>query len=91
MGNSEKRRGVGQPAKGARGERVSDYPILLVRIPRATKRQLEALSVARRLPQWAIVDEAIRAYVAGLPEDERQRVERSRGHRSLRQFKGEQR
>jgi hypothetical protein len=82
-----KRKGAGQPAKGPSGERVSKYPVLLVRIPRATKRQLEALAVLRRQPQWALVDDAIRAFVAQLPDAERERVENSRGRRGLRQFK----
>lgn len=84
---TKKRRRVGQPAKGPAGERVSDYPTLLVRIPRGTKRQLEALALLRRQPQWVLVDVAIRALVAQLPEAERQQVERSKGRPGLRQFK----
>ena len=88
---AKRRKGPGQPAKGEGGERVNDeYSILLVRIPPRTKRMLEGLSVLRRVPQRALVDEAIRSYVARLPEDERRRVERSRGRRGLRQFKGQQ-
>jgi hypothetical protein len=88
---TKQRTGPGQPPKGASGERVSEYPILLVRIPRKTKRMLESLSVLRRISQWALVDEAIRAFVERLPEEERQQIERSRGRRGLRQFKGGQR
>jgi hypothetical protein len=80
-------RGRGQPATGPNGERVRDYPALLVRIPRATLRRLQALSLMRRTPQWAIVDEAIRSFIERLPVDEREQIERSRGRRGLRQFK----
>lgn len=87
---TKRRTGPGQPPKGEHGARVTDYPTLLVKIPRKTKRMLESLSVLRRIPQWALVDEAIRAFVERLPEEERRQVERSRGRRGLRQFKGEQ-
>jgi hypothetical protein len=84
---SRKRKGVGQPPKGPRGERVTDYPVLLVRIPPDAKRQLSALSAHRRVPQWRLVADAIATYIAHLPADERELIERSRGRKALRQFK----
>jgi hypothetical protein len=65
------KRGRGQPAKGPRGELVSKYPPLTVRIPPATKHQLEALSALRRVPMWQLVNAAMLAYVEQLPEFER--------------------
>ena len=92
---TKKRIGPGQPAKGPRAKCVTAYPALLVKIPPRTKRMLEALSVSRQQPQWALVDEAIRALVARLPAAERKHIERSRsrpgggtpGRAKLRQFK----
>jgi hypothetical protein len=85
-----RKRGPGQPPKGPDGERVSEYPSLLVRIPKATKRQLQALSAIRRVPQWTLVDQAILKYIDTLPEDERQQIDQSRSRRRpLRQFTDE--
>ena len=82
---------MGQPPKGPAGERVSDYPRVGLRLPRATKNALEALAVWRRVPLWALVDRAVRELIARLPEAERARLARARPkRRALRQFKNEQ-
>jgi hypothetical protein len=65
---------------------VSEYPVLTVRIPPATKRQLEALSARRRVPQWQLVDEALRALLGALPAAERSTLARARSRPNLRQF-----
>ena len=64
-------RRVGRPASGPRGERVSAYPQLTVRIPAATKDKLLALAALRKTPAWRLVDDALLAYVEALPEAER--------------------
>lgn len=61
----------GRPPSGPEGERVSEYPKLTVRIPPDTKRKLLALSAMRGEQAWKLVDEAVRAYIDGLPADER--------------------
>ena len=66
-----RRRAPGRPPSGRAGERVSEYPPLTVRIPRATKDTLLALSALRRTPAWRLVDEAVLAYVEQLPDAER--------------------
>ena len=66
-----RKQGAGRPPTGPTGERVSDYPPLTVRIPRATKDKLASLSALRRTPRWRLVDEAIAAYIERLPDDER--------------------
>ena len=77
----------GQPAKGPGGARVSAFPALLVRIPPTTKRQTEALSLLRRTPMWALVDQALKELIERLPEDDRARLARARPRRRpLRQF-----
>jgi hypothetical protein len=90
MVRTRKGRARGQTPKGLDGDRASEYPVLLVRIPKATKRQLQALSVARRLPQWMLVDQAIRALIETLEPEERHQLEQARPRRKpLRQFKDE--
>jgi hypothetical protein len=66
-----RQRVLGRPPSGPAGERVSDYPPLTVRIPRATKDTLLALSALRRTPAWRLVDQAVLAYVEQLPDAER--------------------
>lgn len=68
---TEVKRKRGQPPKGPRGELVSKYPPLTVRIPPATKHKLEALSALRRVPMWKLVDAAALAYFEQLPDAER--------------------
>lgn len=64
----------GRPPSGPAGERVSEYPSLTVRIPRVTHRQLHSLSALKHVPVWRLVDEAVSAYLAELPADERRLV-----------------
>lgn len=64
----------GRPPSGPAGERVSEYPSLTVRIPRATHRQLHSLSTLKHVPVWRLVDAAVSAYVSELPPDERRLV-----------------
>jgi hypothetical protein len=78
---------MGQPPKGERGELVSEYPKLMVRITPTAKRWLENLSLVERRPQWVIVDAAIRRYFEGQPAETRERIERARRKPNLRQFK----
>lgn len=72
MSQLQKRRGAAP--KGPNGERVSKYPQLTIRIPPASKHQLEALSVLRAAPMWALIDEGIQALVNALPDAERRLV-----------------
>ena len=73
-GVPRRRIGAGRPPSGPAGERVSEYPTLTVRLPRATKDALTSLSALRRVPVWKLLDLAVRAYVDGLPADERKLV-----------------
>jgi hypothetical protein len=54
--------------------RVSEYPALTVRLPRATKDQLASLSAIRRVPVWQLIDELVRTHLDQLPETERRLV-----------------
>ena len=65
------RKKPGRPPAGPKGEKVSAYPQLTVRLPPETKAKLNTLSLLTGLPIWQIIDRSIDAYVQHLPEDER--------------------
>jgi hypothetical protein len=56
-------------------EKVSEYPKMTLSMPRRTKARLEAVSMLKGLPAWRIVDEAVTAFVAGLPTEDRSAIE----------------
>jgi len=53
---------------------VSAYPQLTIRLPAETKARLSTLSLLTGTPIWRIIDRAIDAYVAQLPEPDRSRL-----------------
>jgi predicted DNA-binding protein len=65
------RKKPGRPPAGPKGEKVSKYPQLTVRLPPETKARLNTLSLLTGAPIWQIIDKAIDAYVQHLPESER--------------------
>jgi len=65
-----------QPRRGRRplglhGEKVSEYPQVMIRLPRQTKSTLDALSALTGTPIWRLIDQAVAVYVRDLPEPER--------------------
>jgi predicted DNA-binding protein len=62
---------AGRPPVGARGEKVSDYPQVMIRLPHATKDVLEALSGLTGTPVWRLIDQAVETYVNQLSDAER--------------------
>lgn len=62
---------TGRPPAGVGGDKSSEYPMLAVRVPPGTKAVLKALALQRKAPLWAVVAEAVVAYVATLPEADR--------------------
>ena len=62
---------LGRPPIGPRGERVSDYPQVMIRLPQATKDVLEALSGLTGTPVWRLIDQAVDVYVKQLSDSER--------------------
>ena len=62
---------LGRPPIGRKGERVSDYPQVMIRLPHATKDVLEALSGLTGTPVWRLIDQAVGAYVSQLSESEK--------------------
>jgi len=65
------RKKPGRPPAGPKGEKVSSYPQLTIRLPPETKAKLNTLSLLTGTPIWQIIDKAIDAYVQHLPEQER--------------------
>ena len=72
---ARKRGRVGRPPVGAGGEKVSEYPQVMIRLPGGTKAVLDALSGVTGTPIWRLVDQAVAVYVAQLPESERRLLE----------------
>ena len=62
---------VGRPPVGHKGEKVSDYPQVMIRLPQDTKDVLEALSGLTGTPVWRLIDQAVEVYVRQLSESER--------------------
>jgi predicted DNA-binding protein len=65
---SQTRRKRGRPPAGPRGEKVSSYPQMTIRLPLETRAKLNTLSLLLATPMWQIVDQAINVYVTHLPK-----------------------
>lgn len=74
MPSTKVRKKRGRPATGPGGERVSDYPQVMIRLPQPTKATLDALSSVTGVPVWRLVDRAVRAYVESLPVKDRKLI-----------------
>jgi hypothetical protein len=67
---------VGRPPAGARrGEKVTDYPQLSVRVPPDAVHRLQALSIVSRQPQWRLITDAIQCLIERQSESDRRMVE----------------
>ena len=62
---------LGRPPVGRKGEKVSDYPQVMIRLPQDTKDVLEALSGLTGTPIWRLIDQAVDTYVKQLSDSER--------------------
>ena len=76
---------LGRPASGLQGEKVSNYPQVMIRLPRETKDALDALSGATGTPIWRLIDLAVGTYLRTLPEAQRKLIS---GVQDLRATKG---
>lgn len=74
---------IGRPPVGARGEKVSDYPQVMIRLPHETKDVLDALSGLTGTPVWRLIDEAVRTYVKQLSDAERRLLASVQQRRSI--------
>lgn len=60
MASHKKKRapGGGRKPAGERGERVSEYPALIMRLPISTQAPMRALATVRGVPLWRLFDQA---------------------------------
>jgi predicted DNA-binding protein len=77
-----KRARLGRPPLGADGQKVSDYPQVMIRLPRDTKATLDALSALTGTPIWRLIDQAVNAFVKHMPPDQRRLLDGVRSRRS---------
>jgi hypothetical protein len=85
MATKKPARPRGRRPVGLHGEKVSEYPQVMIRLPHQTKATLDALSGLTGTPIWRLVDQAVDMYVQALPESERKllsgvRLRRAAGH-----------
>ena len=73
---------AGRPPAGADGQKVSDYPAVMIRLPRDTKAVLDALSGVTGTPIWRLIDRAVTDYIRALPDAERRLIAGVRDRRS---------
>jgi hypothetical protein len=75
--NAPKRKrapGGGRKPAGDRGEKVSEYPAQIFRLPIRTLAPMRALAIVREVPLWRLMDEAARAYLDRVRGAEAERV-----------------
>src|SRR5688572_29042764 len=77
-----KPRRAGRPPTGPHGERVSQYPPVMIRLPGPTKQLLEALRAVSGRPVWDIVNTALQQYVQRLPATEQRLVTEVKARRA---------
>ena len=61
---------MGRPPVGDWGEKVSEYPQVMIRLPRETKATLDALSGLTGTPIWRLIDQAVAMYVEQMPDSQ---------------------
>src|SRR6266487_2919514 len=71
MATKKAARPRGRRPVGLNGEKVSEYPQVMIRLPHRTKTTLDALSGLTGTPIWRLVDQAVDVYVQALSENER--------------------
>lgn len=74
---------LGRPPVGRKGEKVSDYPQVMIRLPHETKDVLEALSGLTGTPIWRLIDQAVDTYVRQLSDGERKLLASVRQRRAV--------
>lgn len=82
VAESLKRKKSGRPPSGPGGLRVSEYPQVMIRLPRPTKATLDALSGATGVPVWKLIDRAVSFYVRHLSADDRRLIGEIRSRRA---------
>jgi hypothetical protein len=73
---------LGRPPLGVDGEKVSDYPQVMIRLPRPTKATLDALSGLTGTPIWRLIDQAVDHYVQQMSPAQRKLLDGVRAQRT---------
>lgn len=68
--------GAGRKPAGDGGERVKDYPSVMLRLPIATLAKLKAAAAVQGVPSWRVINAAVLAYVEALTGAEAEDVRR---------------
>ena len=74
---------MGRPPVGSDGEKVSEYPQVMIRLPRETKATLDALRGLTGTPIWRLIDRAVAVYVDQMPESQRKLLAGVRERRAV--------
>jgi hypothetical protein len=74
---------MGRPPVGSDGEKVSEYPQVMIRLPRETKATLDALSGLTGTPIWRLIDQAVAVYVDQMPDPQRRLLAGVRDRRAM--------
>jgi hypothetical protein len=75
---------VGRPPAGSRGDRISDYVPLTLRVPAETRDLLAAIVGMTGMPIWKAIDTALAEYVRRLPPEEQKVLTAVRRRRARR-------
>jgi len=65
---------LGRLSSSPRGQKVSTYLQVVIRLPHTTKATLDALSGATPMPVWQLIDQAVDAYIRQLSPAEQKLV-----------------
>jgi len=71
----------GRPPSGPDGEKVSEYRRPTLRLPEETLTWLQHWSRETGVPQWRLVDQAIRQKIRRLPASLRKAIQRERNRK----------
>lgn len=80
---------TGRPPAGVEGERVRDYPRVMLRLPALTVARLKAWSHVRDTPVWRLIDEAVNQAIDRL-DGEDSRLVRTLARRSVERDQGKE-
>ncbi len=70
-----KKRGPGRPPSGPKGQKVSEYRHLTIRLPPDTRNKLAAWAALTSTPIWKLIDEAVTNQLSVLPAAKRKLIE----------------
>lgn len=75
----ERKSRIGRPPAGERGERVTDYAQVSLRLPPNTRAKLAILGRALKQPQWRVIVDCVDALFERLPAEMRGHAQKEVG------------